>query len=511
MAAFLHDGTAALDPAGFEAASARAAGLPLPAEGRSVALLADNGIDWLAAAAGVARAGGVLVPLPGFFTDAQCRHAAAASGAALLLTDDPARGARLGFIAAGELPGTRLHCMQPATGAAGAPVALPAGTALVTFTSGTTGAPRGVCLGADALGRVSGAVAGVATALGVERHLCLLPLGVLLEQVAGAGAAALAGATAFVPPLATVGMAGSSGFDARRALAQACLHEVHSLILLPQMLQAMVAAVEGGAPRPSSLRIAAVGGGRVPPALVARARALGIPACEGYGLSECGSVVALALPEDAPGSGMRPLPHVRVRTVPVASTGARSAAPALARRPAVADASSAGGEVVVEGPAFLGYLGGPAHAPGTPVHTGDLGTLDPAGALRITGRLRHLIVTGFGRNVSPEWPESELLAQPQVLQAVVFGEARPWLCAVLVPAPGVDPAALADAVAVANAALPDYARIGGWIVAATPFTPADGTLTANGRPRREVLQARHATQLEALYPRSVLEAVDVLP
>ena len=493
MAAMLHDGAVELDPAGFDAAVARAAGLPLQDAGRAVALLADNGIDWLVAAAGVARAGGVLIPLPGFFTDTQCRHVLGATGAALLLTDDPARGLRLGFAASGGLPGTGLHCLHADTGAAVTPGLLPEGTGLVTFTSGTTGAPRGVCLGAGALARVADAVASVARALGVERHLCLLPLGVLLEQVAGAGAASLAGATAFVPPLATVGMAGSSAFDARRALAQVSRHEVHSLILLPQMLQAMVAAVEGGAPRPASLRIAAVGGGRVPPALVERARALGIPACEGYGLSECGSVVALALPQDAPGSGMRPLPHARVHTAPAPSPAARSESGA--------DTQPIGDEVVVEGPAFLGYLGGPAHASGAPVRTGDLGTLDAAGALRITGRTKHLIITGFGRNVSPEWPESELLAQPQVQQAVVFGEARPWLCAVLVPAPGADLASLAAAVAAANAGLPDYARIGGWVVAPTPFTPADGTLTANGRPRREVVHARHGAQLDALYPR----------
>ncbi|WP_285199965.1 AMP-binding protein, partial [Klebsiella pneumoniae] len=75
---------------------------------------------------------------------------------------------------------------------------------------------------------------------------------------------------------------------------------------------ALVAAVDAGLPAPRGLKLVAVGGARVSPDLITRARALGIPACEGYGLSEAGSVVALNLPDDPPGAVGRVLPHLTV-------------------------------------------------------------------------------------------------------------------------------------------------------------------------------------------------------
>ncbi|MFO0523289.1 MAG: AMP-binding protein [bacterium] len=505
----IHDGSIGIGRGPFEARVAAAAGHPGLREGTVVALLADNGIDWLVAAAAVERARAVLLPLPVFFTDAQCRHAMDAAGATLLLSDDAVRGSRLFRGPCSTLPGTALQGRQAASAdpLARHP-ALPSGTVLITFTSGSTGAPRGVCLGSEALSRVAQGVSEVASALGIGRHLCLLPLAVLLEQVAGTGAAMRAGATIFAPPLAAVGLSGSSGFDARRALDAMYRHAVHSVILLPQMLQALVDAAAAGASVPRTLRLAAVGGGRVPVALVERARALGLPACEGYGLSECGSVVALALPSDAPGSGMRPLSHVRVGIRPLQSGPPREGGGI--------DSASDDEEIVVEGRCFLGYLGEAAPRADGPLRTGDLGSIDAAGRLRITGRAGNLLITGFGRNVSPEWPEAELLAQPEIRQAAVFGEGRPWLCAVLVPAPAAGPgpdgsAALAAAVARVNATLPDYARIGGWVVAAAPFTPADGQLTPNGRLRREAILARHGAGLQALYECSQKERQDALP
>jgi len=111
-----------------------------------------------------------------------------------------------------------------------------------------------------------------------------------------------------------------------------------------------------------------------------------------------------------------------------------------------------------------------------------------------------VIITSFGRNVSPEWPEAELAASGAIAQCAVFGEAQPTLGAVLVPrSPAMSDAALHVEVQRANARLPDYARVGAWIRADAPFSAATGTLTSNGRVRRDAVWARYGARLEAQF------------
>ena len=412
---------------------------------RVAGLVADNGVDWVVADLAAQSAGVVLVPLPAFFTAAQLEHAVAASGM------DSVLGAPLpGFEAAGDVEGLgwwRRTCPTPE---------LPPGTAKLTFTSGTTGAPKGIALGSDQQWAVARSVAGVARALVLRRHLCLLPLSVLLENVAGVYAALAAEMEFCVPSLGEVGMRGSSSFDANACLAAIERWQAQSVILLPQMLAALASAIERGARAPRTLKFAAVGGARVSPALIERARALGVPAYEGYGLSECASVVALNVPgADRPGSVGRALPHARVRIE--------------------------AGEIVVDG-----------------IRTGDLGSVDEDGYLHIDGRRKNVLITSFGRNVSPEWPEAELLAGGAIAQAAVFGEARARLCALLVPAPGATREAIEAQVRAANQRLPDYARVGAWLPADEPFTPRNGLATANGRARRDAVWHAYAERLDAL-------------
>ncbi len=69
----------------------------------------------------------------------------------------------------------------------------------------------------------------------------------------------------------------------------------------------------------------------------------------------------------------------------------------------------------------------------------------------------------------------------------------------LVPAPGADASALAAAVAMANAGLPDYARIGHWCAADAPFSLHNGLATGNGRPLRPAILARYADALATGY------------
>ena len=113
-------------------------------------------------------------------------------------------------------------------------------TVKITFTSGSTGAPKGVWPVSGSASRRSRRPGGSPSPSHIERHLCALPLAVLLENVAGLMAPMAAGANCIVPPLAQLGLGGSSSFDPARFHAAVLEYEPNSLILLPQMLRAWV-------------------------------------------------------------------------------------------------------------------------------------------------------------------------------------------------------------------------------------------------------------------------------
>lgn len=166
--------------------------------------------------------------------------------------------------------------------------------------------------------------------------------------------------------------------------------------------------------------------------------------------------------------------------------------------PHVGVSVNANGEVVVSGRLFLGYLGGePLADDAWP--TGDMGYLDRDGFLHLTGRRKTAYATAFGRNVAPEWVESELMGHTLVAQAAVFGEAQPFNVAVLVPRGSATPDQMAAAVASVNVRLPDYARVAHCILAEEPFTPANGLVKPSGAPDRQAIAARYRTHIESLY------------
>ena len=439
------------------------------APGAPIAILADNSPDWLAVDLCTQQMGLTLVPLPLFFTPAQWLHVIAQSGAQAVFCSLPQQGAALGFTEQIACAGALSLCQNPSAAAAPALT----DTQKSTFTSGTTSSPKGVCLSTAQQWEVAQALKTGLGELGLKRHLCLLPFAVLLENIAGPYTAMLSGAITICPPLAEVGLSGSSGFDAQRCLDAIGHYQAHSIILLPQMLQALVAAVVPGDERIASLRFVAVGGGKTPARLLAAAERAGFPVYEGYGLSECSSVVALNLPgATRPGSVGRALPGRTLRIAP-------------------------DGEIEIGG-VQARYLGQPDGASAW-LATGDLGHLDADGFLTIDGRKKDILITGFGRNVSPEWPEAALAGTGRVAQVLVVGEGQPWLGALIVPFPGHDSAAqIQGAVELANAELPDYARIMRWSLA-SPFTTANGQATANGRPRRATIHTHYRQQIAALF------------
>ncbi len=145
--------------------------------------------------------------------------------------------------------------------------------------------------------------------------------------------------------------------------------------------------LDAGLERPPALRCALLGGAPLPPALLARAARPGVPVAQTYGMTEACSQVTTS--ETAPSS--RPLFCTRGRDRP------------RRRDPRVAARRSR-----------------PARAARRRLHTGDLGALDDAGRLRVTGRKADTIVTG-GENVAPAEVEAVLAAHPAVAEAAVHG------------------------------------------------------------------------------------------
>ena len=438
---------------------------------RCIGLYADNSPAWAVLDLAAVAARILCVPLPAFHTGDQTARILDHAGVDVILSDRPER---FPAFAGGEslrIGGRRIMWL-----ARDADAAIPDGVAKLTYTSGTTGEPKGVMLSQATIESVARSLVSVARLGTADRHLALLPYAVLLENVAGLYAPLFAGATVVAAGLREVGMHGATEIDGARLVTALRRHRASTAITAPQSLKALVAARAAGAPRPSRLRFVAVGGAPLAAALIDQAEALGVPLHEGYGLSECASVVTLnGVAGNRPGSVGRALPHAGVR---------------------IAD----DGEIEVRGSLCHGYLheARPATARGWWA-TGDLGHLDDDGYLYLDGRRKNLFVTAFGRNVAPEWIEGELTRHPAIVQAAVFGEARPWNLAVLLPAAGHGPEALPAAVAAANRRLPDYARIRAWLAVDTPFSPANGLLTGTGRPRRGAIYAAYRGAIELRY------------
>ncbi len=439
---------------------------------RTAGLLADNGIDWVIADLAALQNGTTLVPLPPYFSESQLQHVIVSSQMDTVILDQVsyARFPQAGAFARldGDFGNLRL-VQQPAALEFANPHTDSA--AKITFTSGSTGQPKGVCLGLNSIDRVALRLRDAFADIDIARHLCVMPLATLLENIAGVYVPLMLGTSVYVPSLGSLGLYGSSRIDARRFKQTIDTVAAESLILQPQLLRELTAAAAAD-PGATTLKFVAVGGARVAVSDLCDAAAAGIPAFEGYGLSECASVVALNRPGAArPGSVGKPLDGVNVSI-------------------------SKDGEILVENQSMLGYLGEAEHA-GPAIATGDLGQFDDDGFLYVTGRRKNVFITSFGRNVSPEWPEAELLHQPEIAQACVFGEAQPFNTAIVCPAgPSVTARAVADAILTANRKLPDYARVADFVIADEPFTASNGLLTQSGKPRREAIALRYIAPAE---------------
>lgn len=439
-----------------------------------VGILSDNHPEWLAIDFATQSLGITLVPLPSFFTPHQWVHTIRSSGIQAIFCAQEEYARNLGFVFKNAYAG-HFGLFESASSITSllAQVDLK-DVQKITFTSGTTSEPKGVCLSTQQQWEVAKALESTLAPLAIKKHLNLLPLAVLLENIAGAYTALLCGAENICLPLADVGLQGASAFDANACLAAIEKYQAESVILLPQMLQAITATCQKDDTRLKSLKFVAVGGAKTPEALIQAARNKGIPAYEGYGLSECSSVVALNTPSHQKlGSVGCALPNRKIRISPE-------------------------GEIEISGQGVTRYLGQEASQQEW-LATGDLGHIDEEGFLYIDGRKKNILITSFGRNVSPEWPESLLLGQQEIAQAVVMGDGQAFLSALIVPSSAsVSQNQIEAVIQRVNQELPDYARLGAWFVA-EPLSTTNGLATANGRPKRQAILKHYEQQLNTIY------------
>ncbi len=258
-----------------------------------------------------------------------------------------------------------------------------------------------------------------------------------------------------------------------KGLADRVRYSWYQDVSLERLVRAKVRGRFGG-----RLKIALSGGARLDPEVGRFFLALGLPIMQGYGQTEAGPVISVNPPE-----------AIRIDTVGAVLPGV--------------DLRIAGdGEILVRGELVMdGYWNRPEETAETIrdgwLHTGDIGELDN-GYLRITDRKKDMIVLSGGENVSPAKIEGLLMAESEIGQAVISGDGRSGLSALVVPAEGYDDAAVAVAVDRANRRLSATERVRKHAVVA-PFTIENGLLTPSQKIRRLLVIRANAQVLAGLH------------
>jgi acyl-CoA synthetase (AMP-forming)/AMP-acid ligase II len=387
--------------------------------GDRVAIWAPNSARWIVAALGLWQAGAVLVPINTRFKGAEAFDILSRSHARVLVTVNEFLGADYVAMLGGfELPDleTTVFVDGPGwdtfTGGAGARPDLTLGTAGpddpsdILFTSGTTGVPKGVVqthrrtlLVATDWVAMTGLAAG-------DRYLMVNPYFHMFGLKAGILASVAAGATMLPEPV----------FGVDRALARVEQERVTVLPGAPTLYQSILDHPRRDDYDLSSLRIAVTGAADIPVALIRRiVDELPFPTIiTGYGLTEGGTASATAPDDD-------------VETI---ATTVGRARPGFELRIVDDEGNDVdegvAGEIVLRGGSIMShYLDDPEATAATLspdgwLRTGDLGTVDERGCLRIVGRAKDMFIVG-GFNAYPAEIENSLLRHPEIQQAAVIG------------------------------------------------------------------------------------------
>ena len=449
---------------------------------------------------------------------ARVREAAGADGLDLLVSMEPADRA-LPWQALLEAPGDPVRLADDVA------TLRPDNLACLIYTSGTGGAPKGVMLPHRSMLANQQAIAEVLTPMRLdgERYLSFLPLSHSYEHTVGnyllpslgievvysRGADRLAAEFREIEPALITAVPRLFEVLRGRITAEVARQPRPKRILFDRALRLGLRRLDGPpltlAQRVEDLaldrlvrrtvrrrfggRLQAIvsGGARLDPELSGFFLALGVPLLQCYGQTEAGPAVSVNLPWDNDRRSVgRPLPGVEAR---IAATGEL-----LLRGELVMDGywNDTAGTAIRHDPDAVKQGSDPDGGPW--LHTGDVARIVD-GRIVIEDRLRDFIKLLNGEMVSPAKLETLLTSEDDILQAVVAGEGRHHLVALLVPAENADPA---EAVRRVNAKLARPEQIRRWD-AMPAATVENGLLTATMKLRRRLVLQRHAAEIDALY------------
>ncbi|WP_441255798.1 AMP-binding protein [Tardiphaga sp. 285_C5_N1_2] len=381
--------------------------------GDRICIWAPNVPEWVVLQYGAALSGIVLVTANPALKAAELEFVLEQSKSAALFYLEEFRGVDMGGVAKGLVkPGIKaislngwLSRVREAT-VGELPNIDPEHPAQIQYTSGTTGRPNGALL--HHRGLVTNA-SYVAARAGLDHSILLSPMP--LFHTAGSIMSVLGclnSRSTLVLPLM---------FEPGTVLDAVAQYRADTVFGVPTMLLALIDAQGASARDLSSLHVALSGGAQVPPELHRRVKdALGLPLLTVFGQTELSPIVAMTSVNDADEERIhsvgRPLWNVEVR---IADVNDNAVLP-----------TGVEGEIQVRGyQTMIGYFDAPEHTRQTIktdgwLKTGDLGKLDAAGYLRITGRLKDMIIRG-GENIYPAEVEACLMQHPAVADVSVFG------------------------------------------------------------------------------------------
>jgi len=446
-------------------------------QGDRVAIISYHGPEWVIADLAVIKLGAIVVPIYHTLTPSAMSYVLADAGCRLAFVENALMLASVDAVRE-DLPSLEHAVMFEDEGEcrretclyisdmldAGVqddgpeidfPLVSPDDIATIVYTSGTTGEPKGVIL---SHGNITSNALAVAAGFGVnstDSFLSFLPLCHMLEKTCGYYSMLFSGVTiAYAGDLTTivddvrkirptilivVPRVVEKIYEAvekkvlesslvRRRMVYGAIQTLNERVnreymgekipallrlrsfLADRLVAAKFRMIAGG-----RLRLLVSGGAPLDRALAKTLLVLGFNILEGYGLTEASPVVASALPgNNRLGTVGKPLDGITIK---------------------IGDAD----EILVKGPNVMrGYFNKPEETakvidPGGWLHTGDQGRLDEQGNLIITGRIKELIVTSYGKNVAPVPIEAEITKSQYIDQALLYGDNRKYITALVVP------------------------------------------------------------------------------